>query len=329
MRKLSQFNHTGKIMLNSVNDKSSMSLNHEPRREYVNKKYNYFYGVMLELWEMVSKQNLNHKNKLLAMDFILYSWSGWSAERWNSINEIYDYFEKTGQEKLKIFILQSEKIIKKNELIPLQSKSCLKFAFDDFNQPPDYIIELGGGVGHNLIRANQFFTSAIDAKNIHYINAEINKAGRTLSSRLFEDMSIETYSVLKFDYYEPFDLLQKLSKILKRNKKIHIFTLASIEQITFLDYNFFKMLKYIADVSSELKITFCEPVTWQLKEMLDKPLYQHNLELSQNRAHNKNLWSLIQQAVADAAIGIKICKVSPSVFRSDKRLDLAGIQVTF
>ncbi len=142
-------------------------------------------------------------------------------------------------------------------------------------------------------------------------------------------MSIKTYSVLKFDYYEPFDLLQKLSKILKRSKKIHIFTLASIEQITFLDYNLFKMLKYIADVSSELKITFCEPVTWQLKEMLDKPLYQHNLELSQKRAHNKNLWSLIQKAVADPAIGIKICKVSPSIFRSDKRLDLAGIQVTF
>ncbi len=79
-------------MLNSFTNNSSMSLNPEPRREYVNKKYNYFYGVMLELWEMVSKQNLNHKNKLLAMDFILYSWAGWSAERWNSINEIYDYF---------------------------------------------------------------------------------------------------------------------------------------------------------------------------------------------------------------------------------------------
>ena len=46
-------------------------------------------------------------------------------------------------------------------------------------------------------------------------------------------------------------------------------------------------------------------------------------------ANEKISAAIDAEGIVDAAIGIKICKVSPSVFRSDKRLDLAGIQVTF
>ena len=106
-----------------------------------------------------------------------------------------------------------------------------------------------------------------------------------------------------------------------------IITIASIEQIPYIRYEFFSFLREVSELAAECTVTFCEPVTWQYQGMLEDNIRRKNFRNGIKASHNTNLWPMVQSLATEGTV--KICKIAPSLFRQgDGGLDLSGIQIT-
>lgn len=144
---------------------------------------------------------------------------------------------------------------------------------------------------------------------------------------LFKYYNIKNAYSTKFDCNAPEPFFKKIAKYSK-GKNVHLTTVASIEHITYLDFEFMKELKNLSEYCENLLVSFCEPITWQYANLINEELALKNLLSSSKAKHNTNLWPVIQRSARE--LDTKICKISPSLFRqSESGLDLSGIQITF
>ncbi len=278
---------------------------------------------MQECWDNLNKSDYTlGYTKIEKLDFLIQAWSDAACGKtlWK---ECFDDWAESREEIQKIYIYQQERTIKKKSLFEHQSKTCLDFVLKDSQWKPDCIIELGGGCGHNIIRLNERLSQ--DEK-MTYINAEYMEEGRKLGRTLFRDFEILNGKNIFFDYYNPLNLLEDIKGDIK-DQKVSIITIASIEQIPYMRYEFFALLRKISELSEECTVTFCEPVTWQYQEMLEDNIKRINFRNGIRASHNTNLWPMLQSLATEGTV--KICKIAPSLFRqSDGGLDLSGIQIT-
>lgn len=290
----------------------------------VTNKYRHIYRFMSKSWDysVLHYENQVRKDKLL--DFLLFSWGKACRNQLEIDNNFLEW--RNEHESGLSYVNQQGIKIKRADLFSWQSRTCLTFALNNQLWNPDVLVELGGGCGHNLIRASCGELSSILQKT-YLLNAEFSQEGRELSDKLFKDFNIKRASSMEFNYYDSTLFFKRLKDNTIR-KRVHLITVASVEQIRYLDFEFMKELKNLSKTCQNMLITFCEPITWQYSGLLNEKLAMENLRLSDKSKHNTNLWPIIQRSVRE--LDCKICKISPSLFRqSDNGLDLSGIQITF
>ncbi len=270
--------------------------------------------------------NIKHK-----LDFLCYSW-------WLVCKEISYVANASFEEKIaenfrlwkeacftytEISEFQIDSSVKSALLHGKQSSSCLKYVFDSSTHQPDVVIELGGGIGHNLVRVlNGSFINA--PHKTLYVNAECNKNGLSISQDIFESMNYPRSKNILFNYYDPMSSIPELLPLLA-GKIVSLFTLTSIEQISYLPHEFNKFLIELSDITSSLEITFCEPVSFQYPQFIPSGLKEQNLHLANNFQHNLNLCELVHELIDQS--GISLQSYYPSIFRIKNGLDISGLKL--
>ena len=160
---------------------------------------------------------------------------------------------------------------------------------------------------------------------MNFINAEISPDGVNLGNKILKEAGLEgSHYCFKYNHLDPYSLLEKIRPIIK-GKKVILFTAQSLEQITYLKHEVFTFLEDISSYTKSTSISFCEPVSWQLTNLISSSQYKHNIQEANRTLHNRNLFELIQNWVLTSRKKPEISLLSPSIFRIGS--DIAGIQI--
>jgi hypothetical protein len=203
----------------------------------------------------------------------------------------------------------------------IKSFEIRNFVESNMNQKIDWIVELGSGPSYNLFKLWESF----GPKDAHYIGAEYTDSGIELSNLLHKHFNGMNFVSTHFDYYN-----MQLEKFIPKGNGL-IFSSYSIEQIKFLNPDFFDQIIEIPGLISVLHI---EPVGWQFYELnfMDQGNYQHDEYLlhkqeSLSAEYNENFATLFKDALERNIIEMD-CKNLKLNFLSH-RIDLPGTIVSW
>ena len=206
-------------------------------------------------------------------------------------NEIYqmpamDYLYDKKLKKINLF--ESHKIKVKfftDLLAPFYKKNCI-------------LLDLGSGWGrYSTLFASQF-------PNLKIFSGEISEAGRETTNKLSSkyDFNIKTFNFNYLDWNECIKIINDTSA-----SNIIIFTNHSIEQVTYLNMDFFTDL---CKIPKNIQFINIEPVGWQFRKSKFSTPPPKNI--GENGGYNKNL-SLILLRLESEKI-LKINKVIQNYF---------------
>ena len=206
-------------------------------------------------------------------------------------NEIYqmpamDYlYEKKVQ---RISISESHNIKVKfftDLLAPFYRKNCI-------------LLDLGSGWGrYSTLFARQF-------PNLRIFSGEISEAGRETTNKLSSkyNFNIKTFHFNYLNWSECMKIIKDTSV-----SDIIIFTNHSIEQVTYLNMDFFTDL---AKIPKKIQFINIEPVGWQFKK--SKFSRPPSKRIGENGGYNKNLSLILLRLESDKIL--KINKVIQNYF---------------
>lgn len=291
-------------------------MSYSDREESVLNVYESIYRLLHDSYRICIKKGDFRPGEIESLSFILHAWdfvigaSGKSKVHYQDIIKSYSNSRDNQINYLAKGLTPKQASLR--DIYTELSCSYLSFALQDCANI-DVIIELGGGCGHNLIKAKNLFGSSFNNKTL-FINAEISRNGRTLSERLFEDFKMSnTARSIKFDHNDALEDVNTLMPFI-RDKDVVIYTASSLEQVTCLEYNFFQAIERIAMEAKSFRISFCEPIAWQLARYLPKDVSDNSRAMAEHSSLNTNLYSLAMDWVQNSKCGASISSISPSIF---------------
>jgi len=149
----------------------------------------------------------------------------------------------------------------------------------------DLVIELGSGYGRNIFYYLKQYDTLFN--NIEIISGEYTPEGcetqRHIKDLYFTNSNINIH---RFDYNSSEEFFNKIKT---KYNNILILTFWSIEQITYINDNFFNNLLNIS--CNKLKCINIEPIGWQISE---NSIMKENIN-GYRSYYNKNLYSKLKE----------------------------------
>lgn len=174
-----------------------------------------------------------------------------------------------------------------------QSATILKHINEDI----DAVVELGAGYGGNFIRLDRASLEetgkSLSERNIKLFMAEYTNTGRNLCSEFLKCKKAPEMEISHVDH-KALDL-----SFLKGVERPLIITVHSVEQITQLPADYFKILSQAAPSVQGLHL---EPVGFQFEP--DNPKWEEHAKVMKDKNWNKNFADVIRQAEKDGYISI-------------------------
>ena len=284
---------------------------------FVDDKYNYYYELIYFLYQSAINSRLIKKGDPESLDFALHCWSYIIYCVNNNVKKIkageaWDSYVNAKARKiqyLKRGFHPAEGNL--NELYYDISQCVINFATQQ-NCSFDTLVELGGGSGHNLAKANMLFNQKTTNKKT-YINAERSVKGLSLSKRIFSDFGMKNAYSIPFDYYNSNDCIEALKPFVK-DKNVIIYSAQSMEQIPNIERSFFETIEKLAAMSNSLSISFCEPIAWQLEGFLTDQIEKNSREMTDFTGLNRNLFAAVKEWLAWSEQGMVINAIEPSIY---------------
>jgi len=161
-----------------------------------------------------------------------------------------------------------------------------KYMIDNLdNNDYDLIVELGSGYGRNIFYYLYQFKNKLI--NTEIISGEYTQGGcdtqNYIKNKFFNDSNLKIY---RFDYNNSKDFFLNISN---KYKNILILTFWSIEQVTYLNDDFFNNILNLK--CDKLKVINIEPIGWQISE---KSLMKEN-KTGYRSYYNKNLYIKLKE----------------------------------
>lgn len=155
--------------------------------------------------------------------------------------------------------------------------------------PFDSIMELGSGLGRNLIR---LFNSGAPI-NVPYFGGEFTKSGVAIGQELADAQTGMNAKFFHFNHLEP-----KLD--IKAGEHAFVFTSHTIEQVTQIPNNWFEV---VASIAPKVTCMHLEPFGFQA-EILGPASETHKKFFEQNK-WNQNMFEVMKAAHKNGTIHIK------------------------
>ena len=285
--------------------------------DFVGNKYNNIYDSINVLYQSAIIDGLLNKGDPESLDFALHCWSYImyclqnkivkvkASEAWKS----YEIAKKKNIQYLKRGFQPVEGNL--NQMYFDISKSVIDFATQK-DLSFDTLIELGGGSGHNLVKAQQLF-GEMGYQNKTFVNAERSIKGLSLSERIFADFGMKNAYSIPFDYYNSSESIESFRPFVV-DKNVVIYSAQSIEQIPNIERKFFKTIEKLAEMANSLSISFCEPIAWQLDGFLTQKIEKNSRENSDYIGLNRNLFAEAKEWISWSKQGMVINAIEPSIY---------------
>ena len=146
----------------------------------------------------------------------------------------------------------------------------------------DLIIELGSGWGRNIF----YYINKYNLENTKIISGEYTEEGceaqKYIKNNFYKTNNLDIYY---FDYNNSNDFFMNIEK---KYNNILVLTFWSIEQITYLNDNFFNNL---LNMGGNIKCIHIEPIGWQISE---NSLMKENTS-GYRSYYNKNLYPILKE----------------------------------